>query len=170
MATLNIVLDTRRKRKDGTYNIVFRISLGSKFKDISTGFNSTREEFNIHRAEFLFDQKKNEQLFFLKTHYYHRLKDYSLTNLGREDLTDLKKYLLNKSIEEVTILSFWEVHINEMLIAGRGGGARTYRTSLATISNEVNLKVLFKQFTYKDVLTLENVLARADTSFKQAIW
>ena len=44
MATLNLILDKRRARKDGTYPLVFRIRIGKKFSDIRTEFKLLPEE------------------------------------------------------------------------------------------------------------------------------
>tara|TARA_B110000285_G_scaffold26465_1_gene25701 strand:+ start:136 stop:306 length:171 start_codon:yes stop_codon:yes gene_type:complete len=46
MATLNLVLDTRRARKDGTFPLVFRIRLERKFSDIATGYALKEEDFD----------------------------------------------------------------------------------------------------------------------------
>ena len=49
MATLNITLDTRRARKDGTYPVVFRLRTQDKFCDIGTGFKILKEQLDQYQ-------------------------------------------------------------------------------------------------------------------------
>ena len=57
MATLNLVLDTRRARKDGTYPIVFRVRVEDKFCDIGTGYKIFKEQFDLKTNSLMNDGK-----------------------------------------------------------------------------------------------------------------
>lgn len=46
MATLILVLDTRRESKDKTYPLVFRIYAGNKAKNLAIGIKLTENQFN----------------------------------------------------------------------------------------------------------------------------
>jgi hypothetical protein len=96
MATLNLVLDTRRARKDGTYPLVFRVRAEDKFCDISTDFKIFKEQFDFKTNSLINDLDSNLQLEQLKTHYLKRLRAYSTDNIGNKDLKSLKAYLINK--------------------------------------------------------------------------
>lgn len=155
MATLNLVHDTRRARKDGTYPLVFRIRLDKKFKDIATGYTVDKKSFDIRTNTIIKDQVSNDQIEQLKHHYYQRLRVYLVSNVGKEDLTDIRNYLVNKLPEEITITEFWEEHTMNLQTAGRNGGARVYKMSLAVLSKEMNLDIPFHRLSYKDLLAVE---------------
>ncbi len=43
---MNLTLDTRRAKKDGTYPIVFRITYQGITRDVATGFTSLEAQWN----------------------------------------------------------------------------------------------------------------------------
>ena len=96
MATLNLTLDTRRARKDGTYPLVFRVRVEDKFCDIGTGFKIYKEQFDLKTNSLVNDIESNILLDQLKTHYLKRLRTYTAENLGCNDLKSMKAYLINK--------------------------------------------------------------------------
>jgi hypothetical protein len=69
MVTLNLTLDTRRARKDGTYPLVFRLRIQDKFCDIGTGFKIFKDQFDIKRRS-----RKGQ----------HLLAFFCLLNLGEK--------------------------------------------------------------------------------------
>ena len=158
MATLNLILDKRRARKDGTYPLVFRIRIGKKFSDIRTEFKLKPEEFDDKTSSIVNDLQANELLLDLKKHYLQRLRSYMVNSVGKEDLKEARKYLVNKLPDEITIIEFWEEQIEELKTAGRQGGARVYQTALSVLSQETNLNKPFSQFHYKDLIQLEKKL------------
>ncbi|PWL32650.1 MAG: integrase [Fluviicola sp. XM-24bin1] len=158
MATLNLILDKRRARKDGTYPLVFRIRIGKKFSDIRTEFKLRPQEFDSKTSSIVNDLYSNELLLDLKKHYIQRLRSYMISNVGREDVKEARKYLVNKLPDEVTMHEFWLEQIEELRTAGRQGGARVYQTALSVLSQETNLNRPFSQFSYKDLIQLEKKL------------
>ncbi len=158
MATFKLVLDTRRAKKNGTYNIVFRITSYKKFKDISTGYSVNKEEFDVTTATIINNATFNAQLQELNTHYVNRFRTFMNNNIGSEDLEAIKSYLVDKLPDEVTVQEFWNEHIQSLHIANRSGGARVYKTALSVISKEMNLDVPFKKISYKDIVALETKL------------
>jgi integrase/recombinase XerD len=158
MATLNLVLDTRRARKDGAFPLVFRIRLNKKFTDIATGFILNKQNFDLKTTSVLNDSLANEQLEQLKSHYLKRLRAYLIEYIGKEDIKEIRNYLVNKLPNEITIIEFWKEHIETLTIAGRNGGAKVYCTSLSVISKEMDLNIPFNKLNYKGILTLESSL------------
>ena len=158
MATFKLVLDTRRAKKNGTYNLVFRITSFKKFKDITTGHSVNKEDFDVTTATVLNNPKFNEQIQELNTHYVNRFRTFMNNNIGSEDLEAIKSYLVDKLPDEVTVQEFWNEHIQSLHIANRSGGARVYKTALSVISKEMNLDVPFKKISYKDIVALETRL------------
>jgi integrase/recombinase XerD len=164
MATLNLVLDQRRSRKDGTYPLVFRIRMAKKFSDIKTDFKVKPEDFDIKTSSILNDIESNEILNQLQGHYLKRLREFTSKNIGSEDVKEARKYLVNKKPNETTIEGFWNDQIEEMKIAGRHGGARIYKMTLSVVSQETDLKIPFSNFTFKDLLELEKRLYQRGAS------
>lgn len=164
MATLNLVLDTRRARKDGTYPLVFRIRLGDTFKDIGSGYTVHKEKFDFKTNTIIKDPVSNHQLEQLRNHYYSRLRAYLITNMGNESIADARNYLTNKLPDEVTIYELWEEEIKKLNEVNRLGNARAYKTSLSVISQEMNLSIPFNRLCYKDLLLLETNLFKRGMS------
>jgi integrase/recombinase XerD len=164
MATLNLVLDTRRARKDGTYPLVFRVRAKDKFCDISTDFKIFKEQFDFKTNSLINDLDSNLQLEQLKMHYLKRLRAYSTDNIGNKDLKSLKAYLINKLPSEFTITEFWKSHIESLKLSGRYGGAKVYSTSLSVISQEIDLNIPFSKLNYKTIIDLESKLFKRGVS------
>lgn len=158
MATLNLTLDTRRARKDGTYPLVFRVRVEDKFCDIGTGFKIFKEQFDLKTNSLVNDIESNILLDQLKTHYLKRLRTYTAENLGCNDLKSMKAHLINKQPSEFTITEFWVNHIETLKTAGRYGGAKVYNTSLSVISQEIDLNIPFSKLNFKTIVDLESKL------------
>lgn len=158
MATLKLALDTRRAKKDGTFPLVFKLSVNRSSTQIQTGISILESEFDFENNLILNSSSLNGQLLKLDVTYRARLNQYILNNQGHEKLDAAKNFVLNKRPDEVTITEFWMQTIEEMKSAGRYGGVKPYEQSLKAISKEIDLNVPFKNISYKDVLTLENKL------------
>lgn len=164
MATINLVLDTRRVKKDETYPLVFRLRLGDKFSDISTGFSIPLKQWDKKTSSIVKDQVSNDQLEELRAHYLKRLRSYLVANVGKETIKDIKIYLTNKQHEELTILEFWNQHIESLRTAGRDGGARVYENSLSGLGSEIDFNVPFSKIAYSDLMKLEECLYKRGMS------
>ncbi len=164
MATINVVLDTRRARKDGTFAIVFRIRHKKEFKDIATGYTVRKEQFDFRTNTIIKDNVSNHQLEELRNHYYARLRAYMVANVGDENIVDLRNYLVNKLPQEVTVYELWENEVIKLKECGRIGNSRVHQTSLSVVSQEINLKIPFNKIGYKDLLELESKLLKRGLS------
>ncbi|MEN9973515.1 MAG: hypothetical protein RIS20_1862 [Bacteroidota bacterium] len=158
MATLNLTLDTRRARKDGTYPLVFRLRTQDKYCDIGTGFKVHKEQFDIKSNSLLHDMEGNIALEQLKTYYLKRLRTFSAEHLGCNDLKQIKSFLIDTPQNEITVFDFWNKHIDELKTANRHGGAKVYHTSLSVISKEIELCIPFSKLDYKSIIELESKL------------
>jgi integrase/recombinase XerD len=168
MATLKLALDTRRAKKDGTYPLVFKISINRDKVYIPTGISVKENEFNSETNLVFNNTKVNELLMNLDTVYRNRFYQYIINHQGRECIKEAKSFILNKLKEEITMQEFWENIIREMKMSGRYGGVKIYNQSLSTISKEINLSVPFTTLTFKDVLNLESKLYRRGMSVNGA--
>lgn len=158
MATLNLVLDKRRARKDGTFPLVFRLRIGRKFCDIGTAYKLKIGEFDERSLSIKDDVEANQNLSELSLMYLKRLRTFLSQNPSCSDIYKVKEYLLNREPENVTIKSFWENEIEVLKKSGRHGGARTYSMTLSVINQLTNLKRPFQSFDYNDLINLEQKL------------
>ena len=158
MATLNLVLDKRRKSQDNKFPLVFRIYAGNKSRDLHTGIKIAENQFNSKSGEIVDDYIANNTLQILKVEHLQKLNLCTLKNKGVENAQEVKSYLLGKLSHEYTIYSFWQEQIDFLNSIGRTGTARSYKIVLSSISKQVNLIKPFEKFGYKDLIELETTL------------
>jgi integrase len=164
MATLNLTLDTRRARKDGTYPLVFRLRVEDKFCDIGTDYKIFKEQFDKKTNSIIQDIESSIQLEQLKAHYLKRLRSYLAENLGCNDIKSIKTYLVNKQPTELTIIEFWNKQIESLLTSGRYGNAKIYTTCLSVVSQSIDLNVSFSKLNYQSIIDLESKLFKRGLS------
>jgi|GEM_PF-1465630 len=158
MATLNLVLDKRRVKKDSTYPVVFRLSANRKQAFIPTGISINEQDYDEKNSLVINSPRLNEDIYKLDRIYRKRFYQYIIENSGCEDVLVLKNYLLNKTSDELTVYEFWEDTIKKLKNVGRNGGCAIYQQSLNTISQEINLKIPFLKLSYRDIIDLETKL------------
>jgi integrase/recombinase XerD len=168
MATLKLALDTRRAKKDGTFPLVFKLSVNREQTQITTGISVKPSEFNSESNLILGNPKANELLMKFDTQYRTRFYQYIISHQGHEQLSEAKAFILNKQPEEFTVVEYWENLIDNMKAAGRDGGVKIYQQSLSTISKEINLDRPFAALSYKDVMNLETKLYKRGMSINGA--
>lgn len=158
MATINLILDKRRARKDGTYPLVFRVRIQKKYCDIASGITIYKDQFCEKTSSVLDDLILNEQLLKMRMHYISKLRAYMSDNIGANDIKAIRDHLTGKELQEYTLHSFWLQIIDEMKNAGRHGNARVYNMTLNAIGSAVDLHVPIQSFTYKKLMALEKSL------------
>lgn len=168
MATLKLALDMRRAKKDGTFPLVFKLSVNREKSYITTGISVKPTEFHAESNLIIGNPKANEVLMKLDVQYRNRFYQYIINNQGHEQIADAKAYILNKQPEEFTVYEYWENIIGNMKEAGRDGGVKVYQQSLNTIKQEINLDIPFSGLSYKDVMNLENKLYKRGMSVNGA--
>jgi integrase/recombinase XerD len=168
MATLKLALDTRRAKKDGTFPLVFKLSINREQTQITTGISVKPKEFNAESNLIIGNPRANELLMKLDTQYRNRFYQYIISHQGHEQLSEAKVFILNRQPEEFTIAEYWENLIDNMKAAGRDGGVKIYEQSLSTISKEINLDLPFAALSYKDVMNLETKLHKRGMSVNGA--
>lgn len=164
MATINLVLDQRRKTKTNTYPLLFRVSVGTKKRDLNSGVKLENWQFNPTKGEITHDVNLNYSLQNRKLDYQKKLNVYALENPVIDDIDDLLTYLVNQPKKEVTVKAFWEEHVAMLDTMGRTGNAKNYKTSLSVIQKHLNLNRQFNKLIYKDLLELEVALTKRGMS------
>lgn len=156
MATLSLVLDKRRQKKDGTYPLVFQVILKTVPVKISTGISVKEEDFDRKNGFIKSDMSLNKALFRTEETYRQRLEQFNLQYPNSKNAHELKCFLLNKATTELTISEFWDNTIQELIVMGRLGGANVYRQSKASIGKYVELNIPFQHFPTGICLNLNN--------------
>ena len=86
MATLNLVLDKRRVKKDSTYPIVFRLSANRKQAFIPTGISINEQDYDEKNSLVINSPRLNEDIYKLDRIYRKRFYQYIIENSGCEDV------------------------------------------------------------------------------------
>lgn len=145
----------RRAKKDGTYPLVFKLTVRREKSNIPTGISVLPHTFDAESNLILGNAKANELLMRLDMQYRTRFYQYIISNQGSESIKAAKDYILNKQPVEFTVAEYWCSIIKTMKEMGRDGGVKVYEQSLSTISQELNLNVPFSKITYNDIINLE---------------
>lgn len=158
--TVQLALDKRTQKRDGSYPIKFRITLNRKSVYISTKFSVAEEHWHPHRKEIKAAArgkiKVNETNNRLQK---ERLKIVDaideLHDNGRLEVMsvqDVKAYILGKG-EIHNLYAYFEKIIDQLLEADKIGNARVYRTTLLSIQNYMGEKDFPMKYITYDWLT-----------------
>ncbi len=165
MATIKIVLDQRRVKNDKTYPVVIRVRHLKKYFDLKTDYSAPLSMFNNSKQQIINNQQANFQIEELKEKFAKRIRSYLTDNNNFvTDINDLKKYVIQRPSELITVDEFWKEVIQQLLDSNRTGTARSYKTTLSVLSKIVDFKCKFTQISYKDLITIETTLLKRGVS------
>lgn len=149
-------MDTRRKRKNGTCPIIFRLSHHRKTIAISTGFAVPPEFWNEKSREVKKTYKGvssvprlNNLLTKKKTELRDGINDLEENGqLDRLSINDLKS-TLTKTSNSISFFEYGQRLIDEMKEANRFGNAQTYIGALGALKNfHKKERLRFEEMTY----------------------
>lgn len=151
---ITLSIDARRKRKDGTCPIIFRLSHHRKTISIPTGFAIPLEYWNERDREVKKSFKGvssvsrlNNLLAKRKTELRDGINELEASGrLKGLSVTDLK-YTLIKPAKTISFFDFAQQLIHEMEEANRFGNARAYKCALGPL----------KKFNKKEFLRFEEI-------------
>lgn len=165
MATLKIVLDQRRIKKDNTYPLVIRVRHLKKFFDLKTFYHFPKNKFDEKKQQIIGDAEANFHIEELKEKYSKRIREYLKNNTNIAfDINDIKLFVQQKPAELVSIEEFWTDIIKQLNDTKRTGSARSYKTTLSVFSKIIDCKRTFYYITYKDLITIETTLIKRGVS------
>ena len=133
MATINLVLDKRRQKKDGTYPLILRIIQNRKSTYLTTGVFLRAEDWDETGREIR------------KTHPNHKLLNHSIKKkytalegrlIGLElteqqiDLPKLTKAIKGKKEVLPTFFEYGYTWVDRLKMGGKVGNARAYENTL----------------------------------------
>jgi integrase/recombinase XerD len=132
MANLKVLLDTRRQKTDGNFNIIFRITHDRKVYTLNSGISTTELYWNEQRRE-LDKAHPNAKLLNIKlSKQYFKIQQAILELDDFFTIVDLRSRIEGKSkiSESITFKSFSDVLIAQMLEVKKTGNALVYQTAV----------------------------------------
>lgn len=132
MVNLKTLLDTRRQKSDGSFNIIFRITHNRKVYTLNSGFQTLELHWNDKRNEIdkshpnakLLNLKVTQQYFKIQQAILQLDDDFSMEKL-RFMIDDNPKKQLN-----TTFKTFSDKLISQMIEINRTGNAIVYQTAV----------------------------------------
>jgi integrase len=165
MATIKIVLDQRRAKKDETFPVVLRIRHKDKYFDIKTNYCVCKNLFDEKKQLIVSNLDANFNIEEQKEKYSKRIREFLQENRNTSfDINILKKFVLQKPAELTTIEEFWKEVIQQLLDSNKTGTARSYITTLSVISKIIDCNCMFTQVSYKDLIIIETTLLKRGVS------
>lgn len=162
MITLNLTIDKRRSKKDGTYPLIFRIATNGSSRSISTKYSASESNWNSRSGTL----KDSHPLFSviaprlkeLEIAYLSKAVEYEKLYPNEYDVQRIKEYIItpitvNKTV--ITVYDFWTKEIQFLNDSNRGGGAVVYGLSLAAINKVKPLNIPFEKIDYTFLRNLE---------------
>lgn len=156
MATAKLILDTRRKKKDGTCPIKLRTVHNRNTRHKSLGYSVLEKDWdengqrikpsckafsNVNRINSLLNKEKQKAL-----EVFAKLQEEE--KLDRLSTKEVKKRIVKDDVVVMT-LAFGEEIIAQLRSAQKHGNARVYNTMLRSIRAYVEEKDFpMKQITY----------------------
>ena len=159
MVSMKALLDTRRQKTDGCFNIIFRITHDRKVYTLSSGISTIKLYWNEQRNEIDKTHPNSKLLNIKLSSQFFKIQQVILELDDDFSIIELKNRVEGKSkvSEEVTFKSFSDNLILQMLEINRTGNALVYQTALNRfiafygkddfVFKDVNYSVL-EQFTH----------------------
>ena len=124
MANVKTILDTRRAKSDGTFNIIFRITHLRKIYTINAGVSISKSMWNF-KNNLVREGHPNSKLLNIKLHEKHYKIQHELLLLDDNFTSDGLKRMLSGESEDVTdtFNVFSNKIIQQRMEEGRAGNA-----------------------------------------------
>ncbi len=116
-ATINIILDTRRAKKDGTYPTKLRVIYERKYKDYAVGLSLTEEDFAKVSGAKPRGDYKDQKLFFSAVEQRAKTVVDKLPTFSFEAF---ERALLNKRDKRQGVYDYYTRYIEQLKEEGRG--------------------------------------------------
>lgn len=150
MATIKLVLDTRRKKANKRYPLIFRITHRSKSCSINSGLDLALQDWS-NKTNFI--NKKHPNYFKYKKIIDSKLEELETVIIELEDspfhysVTDIKAEL-NKLNNKHTFNSYAKLQVEKLKRANRHGNAISYQYALRSLENHYGVSIQFEQLNY----------------------
>ena len=149
MVNLKTLLDKRRQKSDGSFNIIFRITHNRKVYTLNSGFQTLELHWNDKRNE-IDKSHPNAKLLNLKvTQQYYKIQQ-AILQLDEEFSMEKLRYLVDdnpKKQLQTSFKVFAEGLIAQMIEVNKTGNALVYQTAV----NQFMLSVSNEQLMFTDI-------------------
>lgn len=151
MANVKVLLDQRRAKSDGTFNIIFRITDYKKFCTINSGVSIDAKYWNSKKA--LIDKSHpNSKLLNIKLSKAFFKIEQSILTLDEEFSIEKFKGLVTDTSQKGskdTFETFSNKLIEQMMEVNRVGNALIYRTAVNRLISYCGKDIAFTEINYK---------------------
>ena len=151
MANIKTLLDLRRAKSDGTFNIIFRIIDFKKVYTINSGV-SLQQHYWDERKGQVDKTHPNAKLLNIKlSKHFFKIEQVVLSLDDEFSIDKLKVMLSGKPQDEVpeTFQVFADKIIQQMMEANRVGNALVYQTAVNRLITYCGKDVSFEEVNYK---------------------
>jgi len=151
MATLKALLDTRRAKSDGCYNIIFRITHNRKTCTLNSGVSTLEQHWNDKKSEIIKTHPNSSLLNLKISKQYFKLQQVILTLDDNFSMSEFKTLISDKpqSTSQTTFKAFAEQLITQMTEVGRTGNALVYQTAVNRFTSYCNNRdICFSEIDY----------------------
>lgn len=154
MIQLKIILDTRRKKSDGTYPVMFRVTNVKKVNYLSSGISVLSDHWDETTLTVKRSQPNYKSLNLMLTKKYYEIQKaiLGLEHTGTFTFEALKGLLfpqLTPSVKQVTFNEYAGKLIQEMFELNKTGNALVYQTASKRFMEYVGSDCIdFKEIDY----------------------
>ncbi|MDF0717960.1 site-specific integrase [Muricauda sp. 334s03] len=151
MSSIKITL-RNKPNKDGEYPVVMRVIKNRRSKIITIGLSCYEKDWDTKNLQFKRSApnhvQRNRVLLKLKEKALKIIDEFYLDGIDftLEDFEN--KFRGKKDKSDITVLSFWDEKVEDLIKAGKAGNARAYRDAkISFFKFESNKKIRFNEIT-----------------------
>ncbi len=151
MANVKTILDLRRAKSDGTFNIIFRITDCKKVYTINSGVSLKKNYWDGKNGQVVKAHPNSKLLNIKISKHYFKIEQAVLFLDVEFSIVKLKAILSGKPQVEApeTFQLFASKIIQQMTEANRVGNALVYQTAVNRLISFCNKDVTFEEVNYK---------------------
>ena len=151
MANIKTLLDLRRAKSDGTFNIIFRITDYKKVFTINSGVSLQQNYWDEKKGQVGKSHPNSKLLNIKLSKHYFKIEQAILTLDDEFSIEKLKAILSGKPQVEApdTFKVFADKIIQQMMEANRVGNAIVYQTAVNRLISYCGKDVSFEEVNYK---------------------
>ena len=151
MASIKIILRNKPNKK-GEYPIILRIVKNRKSKTITLGMSCFEKDWDTRNLQFKRSYpnhvQRNRVLLKLKERALKIIDEFYLEGVDFTLEEFESRFRGKKNTSDITVLSFWNEKVADLVQAGKAGNSRAYKDAkTAFFKFETNKKLRFKDIT-----------------------
>jgi len=151
MANVKVLLDQRRAKSDGTFNIIFRITDCKKVCTINSGVSIDEKYWNEKKLMIDKSHPNSKMLNIKLSKAFFKIEQCVLTLDEEFSIEKLKELVSDKPRKETkyTFEVFSNKLIHQMMEVNRVGNALVYKTTVNRLISYCGKDIAFTEINYK---------------------